>query len=384
MVPGQSVALGEVVSLSPRTAHEGPIRSSVSGRVQGFVRVETPEACDIPAVEVEPDAQSRRVNRLELVGEPSDTGALIETIRQAGIVDAEGRSIARLLSQARQREARYLVVNAMESEPYVAVEYRLLWEHGRLVIGTADLIAKLMGIQRSWLALDRANRSLLRELRAVVQGTTLRLAPLNNKYPQGAVPLLLFSILGREMPYGGTAVDLGAVVLEPSTLLAIGLAIREGRPQVSRIVTVAGEAAERPGNYEIPLGTPLRHVLECVGVRTGLRRLVIGGPMTGRAIDSLDAVTTKRTQAILLLSDRQITNRRRGPCIRCGWCLEDCPVGLDPPSLLAAVESGTVEEIRSLYPHACVGCGICTYVCPAGLLLADGVARARARVPVTA
>jgi electron transport complex protein RnfC len=343
-------------------------------------------------VQIEPDGPNewisppRSQGESERPGEPPDVDSLLEQIAQAGIagLSPDGSAAADTLAAARQKGVRHLIVNGVESEPYLTAEYRILSEHGSLVIRTADLIARLLKVHRCWLALDRANASLIRELRRLAHGTLVRMAPLPTRYPQGAVPLVALSIVGREVPYGGTPLDIGAVVLDVSTVFAIAQAVHRGRPCVSRVVTVAGDASARPGNYEIPLGTSLRQLIEHVGLRGELKRVVVGGPMTGLAADSLDMVTTKRTSAVLLLSPRQAAVRRPGPCIRCGWCLEDCPVGLDPPGLLEAVESLDANEIARLLPHACLDCGICSFVCPVALPLAEGAARARTYVTVSA
>ncbi len=386
---GQRVLAGQVIGLADSNDDAVPVHASTSGRVTGIVQVETPHACDVPAVLIEPDGRDEWAPPADAPVEPGDLADLTERISRAGVagVGPNAPAVADVLAAAGRHGVRHVIINAMESEPYLTAEYRILADHGRLIVRTADLLANLLGAQRLWLALDRANRYLLGELRRLVHGTSVRIAPLRNKYPQGAVPLLVRGLLGREVPYGGSPLDVGAVVLDGCAVLAIAQAVLEGRPCVDRIVTVAGGAADRPGNYRVPIGTPVHRLIEYVGLRRTVRRVVIGGPMRGLAVSSPQVVTTKRVGAVMLLSEDQVVARPRGPCIRCGWCLEDCPVGLDPPSVLAAVETFRTdgaqhEEIAGLFPHACLGCGICSYVCPAGLPLADGLARARTLVSV--
>jgi electron transport complex protein RnfC len=395
---GQRVLAGQVIGDVGSVAGAVLIHAPTSGRVAALVKVDTPHGCDVPAVEIDPDGLNEWVSpgdpdRLSDRGrepkgadEPPDIQSLIERVAQSGIagLGPDGSAAAQTLATALQKNVRHLIINGVESEPYLTAEYRILFEHGRLVIRTADLIARLLKVQRSWLAVDRANATLIRELRRLSHGTPLRIASLPTRYPQSAVPLVTLSVVGREVPYGGTPLDIGTLVLDTPTLFAIAQAIYHGRPCVSRIVTVAGDAAARPGNYEIALGTSLRQLIDRVGLGSPLKRIVVGGPMTGLAADSPDMVTTRRTAAVLLLSARQVAVRRPGPCIRCGWCLEDCPVGLDPPGLLEAVESLDVNEIARLLPHACLDCGICSFVCPAALPLAEGAARARTYVTVSA
>jgi len=379
---GQRVCAGQLIGRPGSGNASVPVHAPTSGRVTDVVRVETPYAAEVLAVQIEPDGRNEWIPPSRPAAETLDAEALVDEITSAGVIGtgAEGVPIGDILREVYRRKVRHLIINAMESEPYLTAEYRILCERGGSVVRTANLLARKLGIQRLWLALDRENTSLIRDLRHRAHGTPLRITPLPNKYPQGATPLLVRSIVGHEIPYGKTAMDVGVVVLDTATVLAIGQAVFDGHPFVSRILTVAGHAAAKPGNYEVSFGTPLHRIVEQVGVRGDLHRVVIGGPMTGLAVSSLDGVTTKRVSAVLLLSARQAAVRRPRACIRCGWCLEDCPVGLDPPSLLMAAEAGRADDIARLFPHACLACGICTYVCPSELPLAEGVAKARARV----
>ncbi len=391
----QRVRAGQVIGRAEGDSEALPVHAPTSGYVTGIVRVDTPYAADVPAVEIEPDGRNEWVALAGTAIDTIDLDTLIDRTRQAGI----GRIVRAapppgdLLSTARDRGVRHVIVNALESEPYLTATYRILFEHGHLVVSTADVIARLLGAHRAWLVLDRANSYQVGELRSLAHGTALRVLPLRDKYPQGSVPLLVRSVVGREVPYGGSPLDVGAVVLDAASVWAIGQAIHEGRPCVSRVVTVAGDGVSRPGNYEVPLGTPLHRLIEHVGLQGAVCRVVVGGPMTGVAVSSLDVVTTQRVGAVVLLMEGLVPDRRPGPCIRCGWCLEDCPVGLDPPSILSAVETyhaevhpngvDLLDEIARFYPHACLGCGVCSYVCPAGLPLTEGLARARALVPIS-
>ena len=391
---GQTVRGGQVIGRPDGTTGGAPVHAPTSGRVAAFVTVETPHACDVPAVQIEPDGLDAWEPMNAAPADDVSLPALIDLVDRAGVagMSPDGSTAAAAIASAAERGVRYLIINGVESEPILTAEYRILTEHGQQILRAADLLARLLGVPRPILAVDRANRYLIDRLRGWARDTRVRVLPLASKYPQSAPPLLVRSIVKREIPYGGSALDVGAVVLDVATTWAIGRAVHEGRPLTSRIVTVAGKAVSRPGNYDVPLGTPLRRLIEHVGLRSHIMRVVIGGPMTGVTASSMNVVTTKRVGAVLLLTEEQVAVRQPGPCIRCGWCLEDCPVGLDPPDCLAAVESepnnarpdkdDRRDRIARLFPHACLGCGICSYVCPAGLSLTEGVARARALVSI--
>ncbi len=404
---GVEVRQGDVIGRPEAGRRSAHIHAPVDGRVKAVTRVETPHACDVRAVEIEPapDDGLSGATAPTLQEEPTDWRQLVERVREAGIAGTEpdGSDAAELLAEAGRRGVRHVIVSAMESEPYLTSAYRMLVENGGLLLRAADLVGRLLGTHRLWLAVDRAHARLARQLYAEARGLSVRVQRLRNKYPQGAPPLLVRTIVRREIPYGGRPLDVSALVLDAASVFAIGRAVYRGTPCTSRIITVAGEAASRPGNYEVPVGLPIRRLVEHVGLRGPAYRLVVGGPMTGATVSSMDTVVTKRVGAVMLLSEDQVPRHSPGPCVRCGWCLEDCPVGLDPPSILAAAEAyehrtspseparrtkqttraeaGKLKEIASLFPHACLGCGICTYVCPAGLPLAEGLERARTMVP---
>ncbi len=403
--PGQTVQRGQVIARSSRRGL--CVHAPVSGRVSNLSLVDTPFACDVLSVVMEPDqdqpspmvavsaVDARAPDDLDLEG-------LLTRLREAGVTATTptGRGLLDALERRGERTVQHVVVNGMESEPYLTAEYRMLSEHAGLLVGTAGLIKQAVGAHRLWLAVDRANHVLVQQLRGLAKGTPLRVRPLPNKYPQGAVPLLIHRMFGREIPYGQSALDVGVLVVDVTSLWAAAFAL-SGRPFTSRVVTVAGDAVARPGNLEIPFGTPIEHVVKQVGLNGPIDRAIVGGPMTGLALEDLACVTTPQVGALILLSDEQPVARKPGPCIRCGWCTDDCPVGLDPTSVLDAVEAyhldadtlakrcgrgkidlaERIEDIAVLYPHACLGCGVCSYVCPASLPLAEGLARACALVP---
>jgi electron transport complex protein RnfC len=160
------------------------------------------------------------------------------------------------------------------------------------------------------------------------------------------------------------------------TVAAIESSVRTGRPLTHRIVTVAGDGAERAGNYAIAIGTPIRDVIDFVGVRGSVRSIIAGNPMTGVAIGRPDTVVTRTTTAILLAGSAFAPRRSASSpeaCTRCGWCLDDCPVGLDPAALLNAAERRQLDRAEALHVHACIGCGLCSFGCPAGLPIAESI-----------
>jgi electron transport complex protein RnfC len=176
-------------------------------------------------------------------------------------------------------------------------------------------------------------------------------------------------------PYGKEPLDLGVWVLNASDLIDLGCS----SPVISRVVTVAGTALARPGNYRVPLGTSYADILRPVGLTESIGSVVDGGPMTGRAIPSLDCVITQETRAVLAIERADVLIKRPGPCIRCGWCLDDCPVQLDPRAILNVVECEDWARGQGLFPRACLECGLCSYICPSELPLAEAARKLKRR-----
>lgn len=404
--PAPTVRTGETVRRDQVIARSDPrglcVHAPLSGRVSNLSLVDTPHACDVLSVVIEPDPDQAPAADDALSPDDIDLSGLLGRLRETGVVSttSSGPALVKLLEQTMDRTVHHVVVNGMESEPYLTAEYRMLSEHPEALVAAAATIMQVVHAHRLWLAVDRTHHVLVERLQAAAKRTPCRVRPLPNKYPQGAVPLLVHRLLGREIPYGQEPLDIGVLVVDVASLWATAWALA-GRPFTSRVVTVAGDAVSQPGNYEIPFGTPVDHVIKQVGLVAPIDRAIIGGPMTGQTVSNLSCVTTPHVGALILLTDEQPVARAPGPCIRCGWCTDDCPVGLDPPSVLDAVEAyhldadllakhrdrgkinltERVEELAALYPHACLGCGVCSYVCPASLPLAEGLARACALVP---
>jgi electron transport complex protein RnfC len=217
----------------------------------------------------------------------------------------------------------------------------------------------------------------VRRLRALARYRPLRVVALNDKFPQCHPVLLTKVLLDREIPPGGSPLDVGALVLPLATLVALANA-RAGRPWTARVVTVAGDAVEEPGNWLVPFGTPIRSLLDAVGLRRRPVAVLAGGPMTGVPLPDDAAVVTPDVAGLTLLS--RLPPEEPTTCIRCGWCIEDCPVGLDPRTLSQLELRTEFDPARRDELAVCIECGLCSYVCPSRLPLREAIARTRRRV----
>lgn len=381
---GQTVRCGEIIGRN--LTLDMNVHAPADGVVFESGVCNTPHEAEMLCVVV--DTKPAAVPHVANAASVDTIDALCGHVASAGLFlqDGSGRSLAERLRRAVQRGCTDLILNGMESEPCLSTMARILQERTNDVVAGSFRLARLLGVRRTWLALGAANEVLIRRLEDDVRNTPIELAPLEHKYPQGHAHLLIKSLLEREVPPGGEDLDLGVCVVDVGTVVAMESSIRTGMPVTHRLVTVSGTAADRPGNYSVALGTPIRQLIMHVGAHPSLSRIVIGGPMTGILLEDVDAVVTQRTTGVVLLGDDiEYERRTEWPptaCTRCGWCLEDCPVGLDPRALLHAAERRRTEQAARLQVHACIHCGLCSYVCPAGLPVAESIRALQKIVPL--
>jgi electron transport complex protein RnfC len=204
------------------------------------------------------------------------------------------------------------------------------------------------------------------------KGSDIRVEAVETKYPQGSEKMLIKSVLNREVPAGGLPADVGVVVNNVGTLAGLGQLLPAGEGLIERVITVAGLGIEKPGNYLLPLGTPIRHILEQVGYEGSRTEFILGGPMMGPAVSAMDTPITKGTSGLLVLNEPSIEDesQRIWPCIRCARCVQACPMHLNPSMLGQLAAKRRYEEMAEGYNlNNCFECGCCSYVCPSNIPL---------------
>jgi electron transport complex protein RnfC len=352
---------GGLIVHAPLAGHIAAIsRARVADR-DGFVTVPALEMTDLRA--------TTDVAPLEAVFDfrtaPCDE--LRCRIDESGLVTHRMRP--QLLSQwvrrARDAGCRTLICNGMEHEPYVTADHRLLVEYGTEVIRGLALLSRAIEAPTVILAVDQRRTYEYRQLVGPARLFSIERVALTHKYPTGADAMLGKVLLRREVPLEGTLLDLQAAVIDPASCMAAYRGVCCRAPLSGRVVTIAGEHVERPGNYWVPFGMPCSD-LTAPHDATHIH----GGPMTGLSMEE-GVVVGPTTSAALSLN--AAAPPPPGPCIRCGWCTDHCPARLNVSALNDMFELGDVESARKLGALACVNCGLCTYVCPARLPLAQRV-----------
>jgi electron transport complex protein RnfC len=273
-----------------------------------------------------------------------------------------------------------VIINGAECEPYLTTDYRVMLEQARDLVVGARYVLAACGAARAILAVERHSVNVLDAVRAAAdEDLPLACRALAVKYPQGAEKLLIKTLLGREVPSGQVPHAVGALCINAATVAEIGRLLPHGQGILERVVTFAGSAIERKGNYRIPIGTPLRFALEQVGLAGDVGRVYFGGPMMGQAVASLDVPITKGICGVIAVRGRRA--QPEFPCIRCARCLQACPLDLNPAELGRLARAGAYEPMAERFHlRDCFECGACAFVCPAHLPLVQEFRVAKAQL----
>lgn len=368
---GDQVLKGQVVGQpdpeNPKRFVSAPVHASVSGKVVAVEPRPHPLGKPVLAVVVENDGQDSSAGPVAEEADPFslEPGAMRERIQAAGVVGMGGAAFPThvKLTPPADKPIDTVILNAAECEPYLTCDYRLMLERPAELIEGLRIIGRVLGARDLWVGVEANKPDAFETLRQAASGTTIRVELCKVKYPQGAEKQLIYALTGRRVPAGGLPLEVGVVVQNVATALAIRDAVRRGTPLVQRVVTVTGDGVARPTSYLVRLGTPFQALLEAAGLDPSARKIIAGGPMMGIAQSRLDVPVIKGTSGILVLREAVPCPWRA--CIHCGRCVEACPMRLVPSRIGIACESGDLEAVGATSILDCFECGCCTYVCPA-------------------
>ena len=373
--PGQEVVRGEPIATAAGFVSV-PMHAPVTGRVREITGIPTPKGQLVRSIviDVYPSA-----DQSVLYGAPQDIDAmtpdeLIAAVQDTGVVGLGGAAFPThvKLKVPEGKSVDTIIVNGCECEPYLTTDHRLMVEQPEAVLKGLAVIRKALSADRAIIGIEANKPDAAAALNAVIKPEDrVEVCVVETKYPQGAEKMLIKSLLDREVPAGGLPADVGAAVFNVATLAQIGELVPKHQGLIERIVTVTGEGIERPGNYLVALGTPIRHVLDCTGLKRGKARVIFGGPMMGSAVVSWDTPVTKGVSGILVLPREEENNSVAArPCIKCGACLQACPIHLNPCFLGQLARVREYERMaEDFHLMDCFECGCCTYVCPADIPL---------------
>ncbi len=309
---------------------------------------------------------------------------VVGAVRKAGLVGLGGAAFPThvKLAQNPQKPVDTILINGCECEPYLTGDYRLMLEAPLGIVAGARLAARACGASAVVIAIEDNKPKAIAALAEAVSGTGVIVKTLRSKYPMGGEKQTLRAALGRTVPTSGLPLDVGVVVLNVGTALALARAVLRQQPLTHRVVTVSGEGVRTPKNLLVPIGVPLRALIDhCGGLADTAVRVVAGGPLMGFAVANLDAPVTKGTSGLTALTERDVARGRETSCLRCGRCSDVCPLNLVPTRLAMAARKGAWDVARRYHITACMECGCCAYVCPAGISLVQLIRVGKARLP---
>ena len=362
-----------------------PLHAPTSGTIKAIDKCPGPTGMAVPAIEITADGEDVWGDALTPITDWKNASSadLKQRVWDAGIVGMGGAGFPThvKLSPPEGKVINTLILNGAECEPYLTADHRLMLEQAEDVVLGAAIIARILGLETAVIGVEENKPDAIAKLREIAGKYNVTVQSLPVNYPQGAEKQLIYAITGREVPIGKLPMDVNCVVQNVASAVAITEAVVKGRPSIERITTVTGKPVVNPGNWRFRIGTPIEKALELVGgVNAQPAKLLLGGPMMGIAQSSLGVTVMKNTSGILLIAADEVSLYTSEPCIRCGRCVEVCPMSILPATISQAVENKRFDWAEELNVMACIECGSCSYVCPSRRPLNQHFKRAKIEI----
>jgi len=361
-------------------------KGELIGEAAGFVSasVHSSVSGQVIAIGEFPNAMGRVVNSIVIENDGKEEWAILkdnpdylnlsademkEKIRNAGIVGMGGAAFPTVvkLSPPKEKPVDTVILNGAECEPYLTGDYRLMLERPGEIIEGLKIVMKVLGVSRGFVGIEDNKPAAVKTMKQAAEGqNNIEVCALPTKYPEGAEKMLIKALTGREVPPKALPMDVRVVVQNAGTAFAVYEAVRYGKPLIERVVTVTGEGINDPKNLRVKIGTLVSHLIEgCGGLKDESVKVISGGPMMGFAIPSLEVPVTKGTSGIVAMTEKEIVHAGDfQPCIKCGRCIDACPMGLMPSMLSIYSEKGFYEGAKEYNLFDCFECGSCAFVCP--------------------
>lgn len=383
--PAQAVVKrGDIVKTGTLIAKAGGfvsanIHSSVSGKVKKIDNVLDSSGYKKPSIiiDVDGDEWEDAIDRdPALIKDLSKTPDEIkQKIMDAGIVGLGGATFPThvKLSVPEGKSIEYIVINAVECEPYLTADHRVMLEKAHEIMVGTSLLMKAAGVEKAIIGIENNKPDAIELLDKVAKEYKgIQVDALKVQYPQGGEKQLIKAVLDREVPSGGLPLDVGCVVQNVGTAIAVYEAVQKNKPLIERVVTVTGKSVKKPVNLMARIGTSADMLIEAAGgLPEDTGKVVNGGPMMGKAISDTNVPVTKGTSGILIFNKQESKRAKTYNCIRCARCTFVCPQGLEPFNLKNISEINDWEKLENEHVMDCIECGSCSYTCPAGVPLLD-------------
>ena len=372
---GDKILKGQLLAHS-QGAVSAPVHAPTSGTVHAIENhtAPHPSGLAVKTIVIKSDGEDRWINTVAPI-DPFQLSPEEIAIRvgAAGVVGMGGATFpsAVKLNLRNRYNIHTLVINGAECEPYLTCDDRLMRERSEQIIDGIRIIQKALGATKVIVGIEDNKNIAVAQMQAAAAGyTDISIAKVPTRYPMGSEKHLILAVTGKEVPARALPADLGIIVHNVGTAYAVNRAVRHGRPLVSRVVTISGDAIAEPRNLEVLLGTRVSELIAfCGGYTEPPSRLLMGGPMMGQTLPHEDVPIIKGTSGIVALSKQQVAEQLARPCIRCASCVTACPCGLLPLEMAARSKKGDFEGALNYGLMDCVACGSCAYVCPSNIPL---------------
>lgn len=383
--PGDKVLMGQKIGDSDAPL-SCPVHSSVSGVVKSIEPKWHPSGNKVLSVVIENDYEDNQVKTIrhnEKDASDYTPEEIIAIAREAGISGMGGAGFPThvKLKTALDKKADKLIINGSECEPFITADHRAMIEYPRAIIGGIKLIMNCLGLKEAFIGIEDNKPDAIATMKTVAWDSNIHIVKLKTKYPQGAEKQLIKVIAEKEVPAGKLPMDVGCAVFNVDTCAALYRAAKTGTPVIKRVVTISGSAVNRPQNLLVRLGTPFSDVFDyCNGFTKKPAKIIMGGPMMGLAQHTLEAPVIKGTNGLLAFTADEMEIYENPSCIRCGKCVQSCPMHLMPNYIGMYAGKGMYDECEKLHVTDCIECGCCAYICPARIHLVQLMRMAKAEV----
>ena len=382
---GDRVTVGERIGESDAFI-SALVHSSVSGTVKEITKIPDANGGEVQAVVIESDGLDEVHPSIKPVGdiESLKPEEIVAAVRDAGIVGMGGATFPAhvKITELKDRKIEYFILNGAECEPYLTADHRLMVENPEDVIYGLRAMMKAKNVSKGVIGIEDNKRDAIESMeKAAKQYPNIKVVALHTKYPQGASDQLVYACIGREVPAGGSSSEAGVVVNNVATAAEIAKTLRTGMPSIDRITTVAGSAIANPKNLLIKVGVPIKEVIEqCGGYSKTPGKVIMGGPMMGFAQYTDEVVITKGSSGLLIFDEEEARIPEPKQCIRCGKCVEICPVNLQPLQISAYSLNNMMEHAEKYRALDCIECGSCSFICPSKRPLLQSIRVAKAAI----
>ncbi len=384
------VKKGDKVKVGTLIAEAGgfvsaPIYSSVSGTVFKVDTAIDATGYRVPAIiiNVEGDEWEENIDRSDsletLDAHPELTPEeIVERIKVAGVTGMGGAGFPTFikLCPPPTAKAECVIINAVDCEPYITSDYRLMMEHADEILVGLELLMKAAKVDKGYIGIETNKPQAIELLTQKTSGNPkIEVVPLKQRYPQGGEKQLVDAVIRRQVPAPpAIPVNVGAIVQNVGTAFAVYQAVMKRKPLFERYTTVTGKRLSNPGNFLVRMGTPMKELIDaCGGMPEGNNKLLAGGPMMGKALTSVDVPVCKGTNSVTVISEDEAMRKSPQPCIRCAKCVSVCPMGLEPFLLATASSMHNWEKVEAEGITSCIECGSCQFTCPSHRPILDNI-----------